>query len=299
MTERGSTVWAAAQEVTIPSGDASIAGWFLTPGGPGTHPCVVMGHGFSLTRYDGMAAYAEAFLAAGCAVLAFDYRYFGDSAGQPRQRFRTSAQLTDWRNATAFARADERVDGSKLVLWGYSFGGGHATRLAAEGQPVAAVLALCPFVDGLRRVLATPPAVSAWLIPKAIADMSGRHNLVPVTAQPGEKGAMTLAGEADGFFRSAPDGSPWRNEISPGIFLTVAAFRPVTKARRLSMPLFVGRGDRDITTNAKSVGRLAVRSSKGELHDYPADHFDVLLEPTSGQIAADMVTFLRANHLTD
>jgi pimeloyl-ACP methyl ester carboxylesterase len=160
------------------------------------------------------------------------------------------------------------------------------------------VITLCPFVDGLRRALATKPAVSAWLIPQAAADLAGRRRLVPVTAQPGEKAAMALAGEADGFARAVPAGSPWRNEITPGIFLTVAAFRPVTKARRLAMPLWVGRGDHDITTSAKAIARLATRSSKGELHDYPSDHFDVLVAPLAGQVANDMVTFLRSNHLT-
>lgn len=298
MGDQRDPVWTAAEDVTIPSGDASCAAWFLVPDGPGPHPCVVMGHGFSLTRYDGMAPYAEAFRAAGCAVLAFDYRYFGDSAGEPRQNFRTSAQLTDWRNAIAFARADQRIDGSRIVLWGYSFGGGFAVALAAEGQTAAAVIALCPFVDGLRRALATPPMVSAWLIPKAIADVAGRRRLVPVTARYGDKAAMALAGEADGFGRAVPSGSPWRNEITPGIFLTVAAFRPVTKARRLSMPMWVGRGESDITTSGKSIARLATRSSKGELHDYPSDHFDVLLAPLADQVAADMVGFLRANQLT-
>lgn len=298
MGDQRDPVWATADDVLIPSGDAACAAWFLMPDGPGPHPCVVMGHGFSLTRYDGMAAYAEAFLAAGCAVLAFDYRYFGDSPGEPRQRFRISAQLTDWRNAIACARADQRVDGSRIVLWGYSFGGGFAATLAAEGQSVAAVIALCPFVDGLRRALATPPAVSGWLIPKAIADLAGRHTLVPVTAQPGQKGAMTLAGEADGFARAVPAGSPWRNEITPGIFLTVSSFRPVRRARRIPMPLWVGRGDRDITTSGKAIARLATRSSKGELHDYPSDHFDVLLQPLAGQVGNDMVSFLRSSGLS-
>lgn len=298
MTDRTETVFAAAQHVTIPSGDASCAAWFLMPDGDGPHPCVVMGHGFSLTRYDGMAEYAGAFRAAGCAVLAFDYRYFGDSAGQPRQRFRVPAQLTDWRNAIAFARADERVDAARVVLWGYSFGGGFAVRLAAEGQPAAAVLALAPFVDGLRRALATPPRQSAWLLPKAIADLAGRDVVVPVTGQPGEHGAMTLTGEADGFARAVPPGSPWRNEVSPGIFATVAAHRPVTKARRVAMPLWVGRGERDITTSSKAIARLATRAPNGELHDYPADHFDVLVSPLAEQIAADMVTFLRERGLT-
>ena len=116
--------WNRAQDVKIASGESSLAAWLLIPDGPGPHPCVVMGHGFSMTRYDGLAAYAEAFLAAGSAVLAFDYRYFGDSGGDRRQHFSTRAQRADWRAAVGFARADERIDATRIVAWGFSFGGG-------------------------------------------------------------------------------------------------------------------------------------------------------------------------------
>ena len=40
-----------------------------------------MAHGFSLTRHDGLAAYAEALAAAGAHVVVFDHRYLGDSGG--------------------------------------------------------------------------------------------------------------------------------------------------------------------------------------------------------------------------
>lgn len=51
----------------------------------GCVPCVVMGHGGSGTKRLGLPKYAEKFAAAGMAVLAFDYRHFGASGGEPRQ----------------------------------------------------------------------------------------------------------------------------------------------------------------------------------------------------------------------
>ena len=50
----------------------------------GELPCVVMGHGGSGTKRLGLPKYAEKFTAAGLAVLAFDYRHFGSSGGEPR-----------------------------------------------------------------------------------------------------------------------------------------------------------------------------------------------------------------------
>jgi len=130
------------------------------------------------------------------------------------------------------------IDPQRIILWGFSFSGGHVVETAAADPRIAATIALCPMVDGLARALATPPLLSAWLIPRALADQFGRHNVVAVTGQPGEHAAMTLAGEADGFAAAVPVGSPWRNEISPGVFLTVAIHRPLAKARRIHCPLW-------------------------------------------------------------
>ena len=285
-------------ETTFTSGGERCAAWHYAPRTPDpTGTCVVMAHGFSLTRHDGLAPFAEALAAAGAHVLVFDHRYLGDSGGTPRQRFRRGAQLEDWRNAIAFARTLEGVAPERIALWGFSFSGGHVVTLAAGRGDVAAAIVLCPFVDGLRRVLATPPALSAWIIPRALADAAGRETLIAVTGEPGEHAAMALPGEADGFARAVPQGSPWRNEVSPAIFLTVGTVRPVTKAAKVVCPLWVGLGERDISVHGPAVERLAERAPRGELHRYDADHFDGFTGDLRDRIAEDQVAFLRREGL--
>ncbi len=280
-------------ELRFPSAGEVCAAWLYRPAVPASGPCVVMAHGFSLTRHDGLAAYAERLAAAGAAVLVFDHRYLGDSAGTPRQRFRKSAQLQDWRSAVAFARTLEGVDPERIVLWGYSFAGAHAIETAAADVRIAATLALCPMLDGLARALATPPRVSAWLIPRALADELGRHNLVPVTAQPGGRAAMPLPGEADGFAAVVGAGSPWRNEISPAVFLTVPLHRPLRHAKQMRMPVWLGLGERDITVSAKAIERFAARAPEAELERYPYDHFGAFLSDGPDRVVSDQVSFLR------
>jgi dienelactone hydrolase len=256
-----------------------------------------MAHGFSLTRHDGLGEYAQRLAEAGAAVLVFDHRYLGDSGGEPRQRFRKRDQLQDWRRAIAFARGLEGIDPNRIVLWGFSFSGGHVVQLSASEPGVAATIALCPMLDGLSRVLGTPPALSAWILPRAIADQLGRHNLVPVTGQPGERAAMALPGEADGFAASIPEGSPWRNEISPGVFLTVAMHRPVARASHIAGPVWVGLGESDVSVSARAVKHLADRAPRAELHRYPYDHFGAFLGDGPARVAADQIDFLRRNAL--
>jgi dienelactone hydrolase len=256
-----------------------------------------MAHGFSLTRHDGLPAYAERLAAAGTTVLVFDHRYLGDSSGTPRQRFRKSAQLADWRSAVAYARSLDGIDPQRIVLWGFSFSGGHAVETAAADPRIAATLALCPMLDGLARALSTPPLLSAWLIPRALADQLGRHNTVAVTDQPGGHAAMTLPGEADGFRATVPEGSPWRNEISPAIFLSVAMHRPVSRARSIASPVWMGLGEDDVSVSAKAIERFAERSSTTELHRYPYDHFGAFSGDGPDRVAGNQIDFLRRHGL--
>jgi dienelactone hydrolase len=112
------------RDVTFDSGGERCAAWLYTPDTPGPHPIVVMAHGFGAVRAARLWAFAERFAAAGLAALVFDYRYFGDSGGEPRQLLDVSRQLDDWRAAIAFARSLDGVDPERVAAWGSSFGGG-------------------------------------------------------------------------------------------------------------------------------------------------------------------------------
>lgn len=82
-----------------------------------------MGHGFGTPRAVALYVYAEAFVRAGYIVTVFDYRYFGESEGEPRQLLDIGKQHEDWRNALAYTRAKEGVDRRCIVAWGTSFAG--------------------------------------------------------------------------------------------------------------------------------------------------------------------------------
>ena len=101
----------------------------------GRRPCVVLAHGFGGTVDSGLMPYAERFAAAGLDALAFDYRHFGASAGEPRQLVSVPRQLEDYAAAIAFARGLDGVDPDRIVVWGTSFSGGHVVEVAvADGR---------------------------------------------------------------------------------------------------------------------------------------------------------------------
>src|SRR5258707_9972989 len=69
-------------QIPTASGDA-IEAWVYLPEGSGPHPVVVMAHGIGGIKAGGLAPFAERFREEGFAAIAFDYRNFGGSGGQP------------------------------------------------------------------------------------------------------------------------------------------------------------------------------------------------------------------------
>ena len=98
-------------DAELRSGDDVCRAWFFVPEEvQAPTPCIVMGHGFALTRRCSIRESAVAFAGAGYAVLLFDYRGFGDSGGVPRQLVSFRKQLEDWDAAIDFVRAQPKPD---------------------------------------------------------------------------------------------------------------------------------------------------------------------------------------------
>jgi hypothetical protein len=82
-------------------------------------------------------------------------------------------------------------------------------------------------------------------------------------------------------------------EISPAAFLTVALFRPVRRAARIRPALWVGRCAHDITVDGGAVGKLAVRASTGELHEFDGDHVAPFTGESTTAVIDSQVDVLR------
>ncbi|HWJ81120.1 MAG TPA: alpha/beta fold hydrolase [Nocardioides sp.] len=158
------------EDIAFDSRGTSCAAWLYRPCGVENPPIVLMAHGFAAIRALRLDAYATRFAEAGYAVLVFDYRGWGDSAGEPRRVLDIGAQQLDWRAAVAYARSIEDVDKNRVVLWGTSFGAGHALHLAAEDHDIAAVVAQVPHISGPASAFSQPPTLVARLIAAGIRD---------------------------------------------------------------------------------------------------------------------------------
>jgi dienelactone hydrolase len=284
-------------DVSFQSGGDDCAAWLYRPDdADGLVPCVVMGHGFSMTKDQGLDGYARQLASAGVAVVVFDFRHLGDSGGQPRQSFATSAQKQDFVAAVAYARGVEGIDPEHIIVWGFSFSGGTAVDVAVDDARIAGAILVNPFLDGRHRVLGTvrrTPWVAIRVMAAALMDIAGRRRFIPVTGPPGTVAAMAWEGEAEGFAQSSGPQSTWRNEISPAVFATVGFHRPVRRAARLACPVWISLGERDITVSRWAIERFADRAPRAELHRYDVDHFEPFHTAAQDVMAKDQADWLR------
>jgi uncharacterized protein len=292
-------------DLRIPAtGGLELGAWFFR-GREGRGPCVVMAHGFAGTRRTGLAPFAQRFQSAGLHVLAFDYRYFGDSGGEPRQLIAPKAQFEDWVSALAYARGRDDVDPDRVALWGVSYSGGQVVVVGARDGRVAAISSLVPMMDAQAVARDLVKREGAWWVVKGLARgvvdairgaLGMRPILVPVVGPPGASAALTMPGvEASYLGIAGPD---WVNAVCARVAVTGATFRPVTDVADVRCPLLVQIGDRDVVVPndaAERAGSLA--GERATVRHYPLDHFDVFQGPGFEQVVADEVDFFK-RHLS-
>jgi pimeloyl-ACP methyl ester carboxylesterase len=272
------------------SGDRCAITVYRPQAAPGALPCVVMGAGATLTQRDGIPIYAERFAAAGFSVVAFDYRHWGDSDGEPRRLIALSSQLSDWRDALAHARRLDRVDRSRIAVWGMSLGGGHALLTAAADAQIAAVIALVPMADGLAFSLTAHR--TRVLSRAALGLIRSRTVTVPAAGPPGSAQLFNEPGSLAGFERVAV-ANGWQNEVTFGRSAPLSAYRPVRRARKVRAPALLQLGEHDAIAPPRPIEKTAARMPRGELLRYPIDHFGCFSPEHVDRVAGDQIEFLR------
>jgi pimeloyl-ACP methyl ester carboxylesterase len=278
------------QELEFLSRNARCAAWLYPAHGVAEPaPIVVMAHGLSGTRRDGLGPFAQRFAEAGLAALLFDHRGFGDSDGEP-DLFHPRRQLEDWAAAIAFARSLAGIDPDRVATFGSSMGAGNALAAAAVDKGIAAAVGQVPFLDMVTQAHRSPPGVSLRILGAAVR---GRH--LRAIGQPNEPAFINAPGGEDGWRHvvSIGEDSRWRDRVSSR-WLLGRPFRPIRHARGLHCPWLVCVGEDDRVARPGPAIRAARTAPHGELRTYPGvDHFDIYDGVEHELVVADEVEFLR------
>ncbi len=261
-----------------------------------------MAHGFGCVRELRLPAYAERFAAAGYVVVLFDYRYFGDSDGQPRQLVDIDAQLDDWRAAIAWARTLHGVDPQRVVAWGTSFAGGHVITLAGTGADLSAIIAQVPHVSGFAAIRATGPRQALRLLPAAFDDtlrglVRARPRYLDSVGAPGSRSIMATPDALPAVRRmAAADGMALDDfpiTVAARIVLRIGLYSPIRHASKVRCPALIQVASDDTVTPSAAARKAAARMPHATLKTYPAHHFEVYVEPMFDLVVADQIAFLQ------
>jgi pimeloyl-ACP methyl ester carboxylesterase len=288
-------------DVRFASGPGWCAGWWYEPESvenPG--PVVIMAHGLGGVKEMRLDAYAERFVAEGYRVLAFDYRHFGESEGEPRGLLDIQRQLDDWAAAMHHVRSLPQVDRRRIVLWGTAFGGGHVIEAASRDGEVAAVISQVPFTDGFAslRTMGVRSLVKVAVlgVRDALRGFRGRRPVqVALVGRRGDAALMTTPDAYDGYTALIPEGYEHLDKVAARVALRIPFYYPGRAAGALECPALFCVAMKDSVAPSRSTIWHVRKARQGRIKRYRTGHFDLYLEPWFDEVVADQIEFLRAN----
>ena len=284
------------RDVKFLSKGLNCRGWLYVPEGLANKkvPAIIMAHGFSAVKEMCLPDYAEKFAAAGFATLVFDYRYFGDSEGEPRCQLFPLEQVEDYRNAISWISNQPEVDPKRIGIWGTSFSGGIVIYVGSYDRRVKAIVAQAPAVRSpeVTRALST----ESWerdadylLKDRILRYETGTVNYIKVVASEDEPCALAMK-EAYDFFLGASQLTPsWRNEITVESLEKIREFDPVCVIHFISpsaLMLIPVEDDRFVSPDLYRLVYDRAREPKA-MHFLPINHFEIYKEPWLSK-SADM-----------
>ncbi len=291
-------------DVQIPVADLKISAWLYLPEDTSISvPCLIMSNGFGGTKDCILECYALRFVEAGYAVLTYDYRYFGDSEGLPRQLFARTTQLDDLRAAIAYVRSRREIDADNIVLWGTSASGGYGLIIAAEDVRIAAVIAQCPGIDHKAdsKLFMEREGLGFFLRLLVHAQRDkGRSRFglsphtFPIVGRPGTTAMLTAPGAFDGYARLTQDSRTFKNEVCARLFFLMHGPDPLEACKKVQCPTLFLACEHDNLAAPKSYEPAAdVLGDLAEVKTYPIGHFDIYEGANFEDAMNEMLSFTK------
>jgi pimeloyl-ACP methyl ester carboxylesterase len=244
-----------------------------------------MSQGFSGTKDCVIERYALRFVESGFAVLAYDFRHFGTSEGQPRQLFDTLKQHDDLRAAISYARRRSEIDPEKIVLWGTSTSGGYGLVIAAEDTRIAAVIAQCPGIDHQAdsKLFFEREGIGYFmrLFVHAQRDKGrSRFGLSPhkfsIVGKPGTIAMLAAPGAYEGYANLVAESNTFVNETCARVLFMTHGQDPVEASKQVKCPVLFLVCEHDNLVSPDSYKRAAeALDKKAKVVRYPIGHFDI------------------------
>jgi uncharacterized protein len=278
-----------AADLYLPAGTPPAEGW----------PGLVIGHGFSLVK-SMLVSQATYFQEAGFAVIAIDYRSFGNSEGEIRGQLFPLNMVEDYRNGISYMQARPDVNADRIGIWGTSFAGALSTYVAAVDRRVKATVSQVPVTDG-HTWMKLQRNETDWvhLLDAIDADRAKRlagepGDRMPAVAGPGDICGIPGDDGIQNFFVDAKSLFPtWSDTLTVESAEKIIEFSPLSMVDRISPRpyMIISTSGYDIIHPADTVADLYARAREPKRIEWlPYDQTGLYSDPgmtEAHKIAAD------------
>jgi fermentation-respiration switch protein FrsA (DUF1100 family) len=239
-------------------------------------------------------------------ALVFDYRYFGDSEGEPRGRLFPTEQQEDYRNAISWVGRRPEVDSERIGVWGSSYSGAHVLHLAAFDRRIRCAVSQVPLVDGWANAqrLMRPDVFAGFhemLAQDRLSRYEGAESVkVPVVAPEGEPSALPTPESFEWFTETGRSIAPnWLNEVSLESMEKFLEYSPAANIHRISPTplLMVVAGNDTLTPTDLAVAAYERALQPKSLVITSGAHFDAYTEPGLSETAIPAVQWFERHLL--
>jgi uncharacterized protein len=239
-------------------------------------------------------AYAQAMAERGYAALAFDYRFFGESGGEPRQFESPEENIKDIRNAAAAMLTDARFKDLPLFGFGVCFGAGPMVAAVAEDarfRAFAGVAGVYTDSADTKKMMGDeyePTLERARTAEKAWNEL-GIAETIPAVAPDGGDVAMPLreAYEFYGTMRGAA--ANYTNGFAVQSRAYTLPFDAMGVAEKLTVPIAIVHSERALLPNWAHQFYEKVTAPKQELWLESEGQIDFYDDPRLINAASDMI----------
>lgn len=211
-------------------------------------PVIVVTGAWTTVKEQMPAVYAQRLADRGFATFTFDFRYWGESGGAPRQYESPGAKVQDIKNAVAFLKTLPAVDGDRIGGLGICASAGYMAQAVAEDtsfKSFATVAAWLHDMESLNALFGESTVRHRMEIGKAAReqyDRTGNVDYVPAYSQSDRSAAMV--GDL-GYYSSPERGvvSAWTNRFAVMSWHEWQAFDSMVIAPKINTPTLIVHSD--------------------------------------------------------
>jgi uncharacterized protein len=282
---------------TFKSDDETLVGNLFLPEGSAPAGVAVAVGPLTSVKEQAAGTYAQAMAERGHAALAFDYRYFGESDGEPRQFENPETNIEDIKNAATALLADDRLTNLPLFGLGVCFGAGPMARAVAEDARFRAFAGVAGVYTDNAKTKATMGAAYQAASERGRAAerqwrVTGEAETISAVAPDGGDVAMPLR-EAYEFYGTPRGQVPnYANGYAVQSLAYSLPFDARGAADVLDVPVLIVHSERALAPDLAHAFYSAVQSPKRELWLDSQGQIDFYDDPKLINPAADAVVAL-------